>query len=54
MAEEERPGEVAEALERIADILEAAFDVENEHSPAYEFWRIRKAMETLTGQSYAD
>ncbi len=39
---------------RIADILEAALDVENEHSLAYDVWRIRKAIETLTGQSYSD
>ncbi len=35
------------ALVRIADILEAALNVENEHSLAHEVWRIRKAIESL-------
>ncbi len=48
-------GEESEgALMRIADVLEAALEVENKHFPAYELWRIRKAVETLTGQSYVD
>ncbi len=41
-------------LEKVAAALETALDVEKEHSLAYELWRIRKAVETLTGQSYSD
>ncbi len=45
---------IADTLEEVLVALETALDVGNEHSPAYELWRIRKAVETLTGQSYAD
>ncbi len=45
---------IADTLEEVVTTLEAALDVENEHSPAYELWRIRKAVELLTGQSHAD
>ncbi len=43
-----------ESSERRNELLEAALDVEKEHSPAYELWRIRKAVESLTGENYAD
>ena len=45
---------IADTLEEMLTTLETALDVENEHSPAYELWRIRLAVEDLTGQSHAD
>lgn len=45
---------IADSLEEMETALYAALDVDNEHSPAYELWRIRKAVESLTGENYAD
>ncbi len=36
------------------DVQELSYQIGVEHSLAYELWRTREAVETLTGQSYAD
>ncbi len=35
--------------EKTAQALDMSLDIENEHSPAYELWHIRKAVETSHG-----
>ncbi len=44
---------IADTLEEVLVTLETALDVENEHSPAYELWRIRKAVEPSRGRATA-
>ena len=43
---------IAVTLEEVLVTLETASDVENEHGLTYQVWRLRKALESMLGQSY--
>ena len=43
---------IADTLEEVAKTLETALDIENEHGLTYQVWRVRKALESISGQSY--